>query len=88
MITVTGAFILIAFGLFFILLGWIFWGMEEDNGETFWEALLVTLSNVFSDFLLTSFRTVALIFWTIGILVVVLGLISIKHHEILNTLLH
>ncbi|MEH7332538.1 hypothetical protein V7161_07875 [Neobacillus drentensis] len=62
--------------------------MEEDNGETFWEALLVTLSNVFSDFLLTSFRTVALIFWTIGILVVVLGLISIKHHEILNTLLH
>ncbi|MGG1675240.1 hypothetical protein ACIFOT_05730 [Neobacillus sp. NRS-1170] len=80
----TGALILIAFGFFFLLLGWIFWGMDEDTGKPFWVALLETLTDIFSDFLLASYRTVALIFWTIGLLVVVLGLISIKHPELLN----
>ncbi|MGG3466885.1 hypothetical protein ABES02_05005 [Neobacillus pocheonensis] len=77
-----GVLIVFLFGLFFFLLGWIFWGMGE-NGETFWVALLETLADIFSEFLFASYRTVALIFWVMGFLFVVLGLITLKNPEIL-----
>lgn len=86
-ITLTGALIVISFGLFFFLLGWIFWSMEETR-ETFWIALLETIADIFSDFHLSSYRTVALILWLTGFLTVILGIISFNHPEILDLLFH
>lgn len=77
-----GVLILILFGALFFLLGWIFWDMEESN-ESFWDALLEALADIFLDFT-PGFRTVALLFWLIGFLIIILGIVAFFNPAVLD----
>lgn len=69
------AIILFITGLILMLLGVYFW-RKGDPDQPFWAAILETITDIFLELVLTSYRTWALILWLIGFVMVFLGCFS------------